>query len=154
MKSKQISEGSLEIYVHHKKSTTKLLQNFGDAKRFVPGNSEGDSEYKSYTYIQSEYVGNLTMTKLLETRVIYYDIMAPFIIPYLLCEYTLEVEYLWGDCSDTAVDLFKHWYNISLQQAILFQRDSCMYVCTDLWPRIACPNYEVVGFQPQTLAIP
>ena len=29
-----------------------------------------------------------------------------------------------------------------------------MYVCIGLRPRISCPNYGVVGFQPHTAAIP
>ena len=53
-----------------------------------------------------------------------HDIMAPFIVPYLLDEYALEVEDLWGNRGATVVNLFKQWSQISLQQEILFQRYS------------------------------
>ena len=33
--------------------------------------------------------------ELLETRVLAYDVMAPFIVPSLLDEYSLEVEVFW-----------------------------------------------------------
>ena len=62
--------------------------------------------------------------KLLETRVIAYDIMALFIVPDFIDEYFLEVEYLWGDWAATCVNLFKNWYKIYIQREILFQRDS------------------------------
>ena len=62
--------------------------------------------------------------KLLEARVQTYDTMAPFIILYLIDGYALKVEDIWGDCSATGVKLFKHWSKISLQQEIIFQRDS------------------------------
>ena len=29
-----------------------------------------------------------------------------------------------------------------------------MYVCIGLWTRIACPNHDMVVFQPHTAAIP
>ena len=90
----------------------------------MPKNLEGESQSKVYTYIQSEYVGNINNIKLLKARVLAYDMMAPFIIPYLLDEYAPEVEYFWGNRDTTGVNLFKHWSNISLQQAILFQRGS------------------------------
>ena len=48
----------------------------------------------------------------------------PFIVPYLINEYALKVEDLWGDSDTTGMNLFNHWYNISLQQVILFQRNS------------------------------
>ena len=53
-----------------------------------------------------------------------YDMMAPFIIPYFIDEYSLEVEDSWGDYDDTSLNLIKHWSKISLQQEILIQRDS------------------------------
>ena len=58
-----------------------------------------------------------------------YDIMEPFIVPDLLNEYDLDVEYFWGDLNKTGMNLFKHWSKISLQQATLFQRyfyDNCV----------------------------
>ena len=68
--------------------TAKILQTFGAAKHFVPSNSEGESESKSYTDIQSEYVVNLTKMKFLEVRVIAYDMMSPFIITDFLVSMT------------------------------------------------------------------
>ena len=53
-----------------------------------------------------------------------YDMMAPFIIPYFIDEYSLEAEDSWGDYDDTGLNLIKHWSKISLQQEILIQRDS------------------------------
>ena len=62
--------------------------------------------------------------KLLESRVIAYDMMSPFIIPYFLNIYDLKVKYLWGNHAATGVNLLKHWYKISLQQEILFKKHS------------------------------
>ena len=49
-----------EVYherdIHHKNATTKLLQIFGAVKHFIPRNSEGECESKSYIDIQSEYI--------------------------------------------------------------------------------------------------
>ena len=55
--------------------------------------------------------------KLLEARVIDYDMMGPFILPGFLDNYFFEVEYCWGYSASIAigVNLFKHWSNISLQ---------------------------------------
>ena len=52
---------------------------------------------------------------MLKTRVLYYDMMAPFIVSNFINEYALEVEYLWGYCAAIYMKLFKHWYKISLQ---------------------------------------
>ena len=60
----------------------------------------------------------------LEARVLAYYMMEHFIIPYFTDEYDLELEYHWGDHDDAFMDLFNHWYKITLQQAILFQRES------------------------------
>ena len=72
--------------------------------------------------------------KLLVERVLAYDMMAPFTCLDQLYEYSLKIEYFWGDNSDTGVNLFKHWYKISLKQAesqaIMFQidlYDHCVY---------------------------
>ena len=43
---------------------------------------------------------------------------------YKYIQYALEVEYCCGNRDATEVNLFKHLYKISLQQALLFQRDS------------------------------
>ena len=138
VKSKQGQEDFCEQDVHHKNATTKLSQNVGATKHYVPRNSDGESDLKSYTDGQSEYVVNLTKMKLLEARVLDYDIMSPFIVTYLIDEYALEVEYLWGDRSDTGVNLFKQSSKISLQQKILFQRD--LYNnCVD--------DYDIVSYE-------
>ena len=68
--------------------------------------------------------------KLLETRVIAYDMMATFTVLDLVDEYDLKLENLWGDHYATGVNLFKHWSKISLQKSILFQSysyDNCVY---------------------------
>ena len=93
MKSKQEVEGSLQQDVHHKNATDTLSQTFGAAQHLIPRNLEGDSESNSYTAIQSECFRKFTNMKLLEARVLAYDIMAPFIIPDLLYEYAFEVKY-------------------------------------------------------------
>ena len=54
-------------------------------------NLEVESESNRYIDIQPEYVGNITRIKLLETRVLDYDMMAPFIVPDLVDEYALEL---------------------------------------------------------------
>ena len=73
----------------------------------------------------------------LETRVLAYGIMAPFIVPELIDEYAIEVEYRWGDFASTGVNLFKHWSNISLQKAILFQKYSHDH-CVDYEDIVRC----------------
>ena len=73
----------------------------------------------------------------MESRVLAYDIMAPFIVPYFLDEYALEVEDCCGDRSDIGVKMFKHWSKISLQQAIMFQRDS-YHRCVDNKDIVSC----------------
>ena len=81
MKNKRAPEGSCERDVHHSNATSALAQTFGASKHFVPKNSEGESESTKYANIQSKYVGNLSKIKLLESRVIAYDMMAPFVVP-------------------------------------------------------------------------
>ena len=67
---------------------------------------------------------------MLKSRVLSYDMMAPFIIPDFIDEYSLEVEDQRGYFYATGVNLFKQWYKISLQQEILFQRYS-YYHCVE-----------------------
>ena len=67
------------------------MQTFGAANQFVTRNLEVESESNRYIDIQPEYVGNITRIKLLETRVLDYDMMAPFIAPDLVDEYALEL---------------------------------------------------------------
>ena len=43
---------------------------------------------------------------MLETGVLAYGIMAPFIVPYLVDEYALGVDYCCGDHSATGVNKF------------------------------------------------
>ena len=95
VKSNRGAEGSRNQYLHHKNATTKLSQTFGAVNHFVQRNSEGESESKNYTDIQSENVGNLTNMKFLEARVIAYYMMALYIVLNLPGGYYLEVEYLW-----------------------------------------------------------
>ena len=47
----------------------------------MPSNSKGESESKSNTDIQSEYIVNLTKMKILEAKVIVYGVVAPLIVP-------------------------------------------------------------------------
>ena len=54
--------------------------------------------------------------KLLESKLLDYDIMAIFIAPDILNEYSLGVEYFWVDRDATGVNLFKHCSKISLKQ--------------------------------------
>ena len=51
VKIKRVEEGSQKRYVHPKKATATLSQNFGAVKHFVPRSSEGESDFKSYTDI-------------------------------------------------------------------------------------------------------
>ena len=53
--------------------------------------------------------------KFLEERVIAYDMMAPYIVPYFIDEYALRVEDSWGDYAATGVNLCKNWSKIYLQ---------------------------------------
>ena len=80
-----------------------LSQNFGAAKRFVPKNLEGGYKSTKYTDIQSKYVGILAKIKLLEARIMAYDMRDPFIIPALLDEYNGAVKDRWGNCVATEV---------------------------------------------------
>ena len=66
VKFKVGAEGYCERYFRHKNDTATLSQTFDDANNFVPRNSEGESKSNRYTYIQSEYVVNITKMKLLE----------------------------------------------------------------------------------------
>ena len=53
-----------------------------------------------------------------------YDMREPFIISDLVNDYSLKVEYRFGDPATTGMNLINHWSKISLQHIILFQRDS------------------------------
>ena len=75
--------------------------------------------------------------KFLEARVLAYYMMAPFIITGLVGHYTLKLEYFWGDRATIGIELFKNWSNISLQQEILFQRDS-YYNCVNNEYIVSC----------------
>ena len=67
------------------------MKNFGAANQFVPSNPKGEYESNRYTGLQYEYFWNIFKMKVLETRVLAYDIMTPFIVPDLVDEYALEV---------------------------------------------------------------
>ena len=123
-KSKRGPEGSRERDIHHKNATYALSQVFGAAAHFIPKNSEGESESTKYSDIQSEYVGNLTKVKLLEARVMGYDMLAPFIIPKLVDSRASTVGDRWGDPTSTGLNLFQHWSKLSLSTVALYQKDS------------------------------
>ena len=61
-------------------------------KALHPQELGGDPESTKYTNIQSDYVENLAKTKILEARIMAYDIRYPFIIPMLVDEYAGSVE--------------------------------------------------------------
>ena len=136
LKSKRGLEGSRERDVHHSNATRALAQTFGAAKHFVPKNSEGESESTKYADIQSEYVGNLSKIKLLESRVIAYDMMAPFVVPKLMDAYNQDVQLRWGDRAD-GFNLFRHWSKVSLSVVAQFQQDS-YEACQDDEDIVSC----------------
>ena len=76
-KSKRGSEGSRERDIHHVNATKQISQTFGAAKNFAPQNPEEGFKSTKYTDIQSEYVGNLAKIKLLEVRIMAYDMSDP-----------------------------------------------------------------------------
>ena len=84
VKNKRGPGGISQRDIHHAKSTKALSQTFGAANHFVPKNSEGESKSTKSTDIKSEYVGNLAKIKLLEARIMAYDMRDPFIIPTLV----------------------------------------------------------------------
>ena len=72
VKNKCGPESSMGWDIHHVSATNLLLYTFGAAKHFVPNNLEKDSKSTKYTDIQSDYVGNLSKTKLLEAHIMTY----------------------------------------------------------------------------------
>ena len=72
-------------------------------KALHPQELGGDSESTKYTNIQSDYVENLAKIKILEARIIAYDMIYPFIIPTLVDDYAGSVEYRWGNRVVTGV---------------------------------------------------
>ena len=91
-KKKSIIRRNHKRYVHHKNATSTLLQTFGAANKSIQRYLYGESESNCYTYIQLEYVVSVNKIKLSEARVLNYDVMAPFIVLYLVDEYALQVE--------------------------------------------------------------
>ena len=83
-KTKRAPKGSRERNIHHAKATKALSQTFGGANQFLPKNSEGESESTKYTDIKSEYIGNLAKIKLLEARIMVYDMRDNFITSTLV----------------------------------------------------------------------
>ena len=79
-KSKHGPEGSRERNICYCNATKALSHNFGAAKHFIPKNSEGEYESTKYTNIKSEYVGKLDKIKLLEARIMAYNMRDPFVI--------------------------------------------------------------------------
>ena len=92
VKRNQVEEGYHKRYVNHKNATCTLLQTFGAANKSIQRYLYGESESNCYTYIQLEYVVSVNKIKLSEARVLNYDVMAPFIVLYLVDEYALQVE--------------------------------------------------------------
>jgi hypothetical protein len=131
LKSKRGPERSRERDVHHKNVTYALSSLFGAAKHFIPKNSEGESEPTKYSDIQSEYVGNLANVKLLEARVMSYDMIAPFMIPKLINSEADAVKDRWGDRETTGLNLFQYWSKFSLTTVALFQQDSYKHCAND-----------------------
>ena len=124
VKKKRGPKGSRESDINHTNATKAISQNFGSANNFYPKNSEGDPESTKYTDMQSEYVGNLAKIRVLEARIMAYDMRDPFIIPTLVDEYAGAAEDLWGDCEATGVYLLYHWLKVLLLVVAQFQRDS------------------------------
>ena len=81
-KSKRVPEGFRERNIHHDNAIKALLQTFGAAKHFFPKNLERESDSTKYTDIQSEYVGKLAKIKLLDTRIMAYNMRYPFLSPH------------------------------------------------------------------------
>ena len=97
VKRKHGTEGSSKCNIHHANTTKSLSHTFGAAKHFSPNESEGESESTKYVDIQYEYVGNLAKIKLLEDRIMTYNMRDPFIIPTLVDEYAGAVDDCWGN---------------------------------------------------------
>ena len=57
----------------------------------MPKDLEGDYESNCYTYLISQYVGNITKMEFMERRELFYDIMVPFISQTLVDEYAFKV---------------------------------------------------------------
>ena len=75
--------------------------------------------------------------KFLEARVLAYDMIAPFNVPYFIYEYTTDIEYWYVNRAATVVTIYKHCSEISLKQEILFWRDSYDY-CVDDEDVVSC----------------
>ena len=116
VKNKRVPEGSRERYIHHANVTKALPNTFGAVKHFVPKNLERGSESTKYTYIKSEYVVKLAKVKLLEARVMAYDMRHLFIIPIMEDEYA-------GAVMNCHLNLFYHWSKVLLRVVSQFQRD-------------------------------
>ena len=115
VKDKHVPEGSRERKIRHANAMKVISQTFVSANNFVPKNSEGSSESTDYTNIQSEYIGNLAKTKLLEARIITYDTRYLFIVPMLVDEYSGAVKDHWGNRMAKGVYLLSHWSKVSLR---------------------------------------
>ena len=105
-------------------STKALSQTSGAVKNFFPKNLEGASGSTKYTDVKYEYVGNLAKIKLLETRIMAYNMRDPFIISTLVDEYSGAVEYSWGNHVMTWFYLLSHWLKVYLHVVAQFQRYS------------------------------
>ena len=124
VKRKRAPKGSKERDIHHGNATQAPPQTFGAAKHFVPNNSEKESKSTKYTDIQSEYVGNLDIIKLLEARIMVYNMTDPFVILTLVDEYAGAVKYCWGNNAATGVYLLSRQLKVLICVVAQFQRDS------------------------------
>ena len=124
VKRKRGPKGFRERNIHHRNTTKALFQNFGAAKHFFPKNLEGGSKSTKYTNIQSEYVGNLEKSKMLEERTTAYEMRYQFVIPALIYVYASAVKDSWGNHVATGVYLLYHWSKVSLRVVAQSQRYS------------------------------
>ena len=131
VKKKRVPEGSRERNIHHANAMKALSQNFGSANNFYPKNLEGDPESTKYTDMQSEYVVNLAKIKVLEARIMAFDMRDPFIISTLVDEHAGAAEDRWGDCEATGVYLLYHWFKVLILVVAQFQRDYYEYYSDD-----------------------
>ena len=81
---------------------------FGAGKHFFLKILEEGSKSTKYTNIKSEYIGILDKIKLLESRIMDYNMMNLFNIPTLVDEYFGAVEDRWVNRATTGFYLLSH----------------------------------------------
>ncbi len=110
-------------------ATAAIPELFGAAKHFPTKNSDGKLSYK-YKAIQSEYVGNLDMLKLIRKHMEAFDMFDPFIIPLWIDPNAISVLDCWSDRNADGINITKHWSQVSLKHVCAWQRDTFDW-CTD-----------------------